>query len=199
MLAPGSEIIGGSNTNLFAMMSDVAGQVTDLNQSALKPLLQTLNNKIEKLGGILEVQAPQLMANLVAVSGDLAQKTPHITADVERMTGTMSTKVVNDANARHISESLENLQNLTQGMVETRHKLDSAMTNLDKMVGGNRETIDASFKDLRYTLQTLARSIDSITYNLEGTTRNFNEFSRQLRDNPGILIGGRRTEDGPKK
>ena len=140
MLAPGSEIIGGSNTNLFAMMSDVAGQVTDLNQSALKPLLQTLNNKIEKLGGILEVQAPQLMANLVAVSGDLAQKTPHITADVERMTGTMSTKVVNDANARHISESLENLQNLTQGMVETRHKLDSAMTNLDKMVGGNRET-----------------------------------------------------------
>jgi phospholipid/cholesterol/gamma-HCH transport system substrate-binding protein len=199
MLEPGSEIVGGSNANLFAMMSDVAGQVTDLNQSALKPLLQTLTIQIEKIGGIMDKQAPELMANLVAMSSDLAQKTPRITADVERMTGTLSTKVVNDVNARRIGDSLENLQNLTHGLEESRHKLDGTMTSLDKVVGGNRDTIDASLKDLRYTLQTVARSIDAVTYNLEGTTRNFNEFSRQLRDNPGVLIGGRRTEDGPKK
>jgi phospholipid/cholesterol/gamma-HCH transport system substrate-binding protein len=45
----------------------------------------------------------------------------------------------------------------------------------------------------------VARNIDSVTYNLESTSRNFNEFSRQLRENPGVLIGGTKParEDAP--
>jgi len=199
MLKPGSEIAAGSSANLFAVMSDVAGQVTDLNQTALKPLLATLNAQMEKLGAALEKQAPELLSNLVAVSADLKQKTPRITADVERMTGTLSGQVFNDANARRMSETIENMALLSRGLEDSRHKMDGALTALDKVVVGNRDTLDASLKDLRYTLQTVARTIDSVTYNLEGTSRNFNEFSRQLRDNPGILLGGRRTEDGPKK
>ncbi len=190
VLQAGAEIPGGGNANLFAAMSDVAGQMSDIGQTALKPLLITLNAELETLQPMLQQQAPQLLANLVAVSGDLAQKGPRITADVQHMTATLSTQVVNDANAQRLAQTLTDMQQAT-------HKLDATLTNLDRMVAGNQGTIDASLKDLRYTLQTVARSIDSVTYNLEGTTRNFNEFSRQLRDNPGILLGGRRTDDGP--
>jgi phospholipid/cholesterol/gamma-HCH transport system substrate-binding protein len=199
MLKPGADIAAGSSANLFAVMSDVAGQVTDLNQTALKPLLANLNNQMDKLGAVLEKNAPELLANLLAVSADLRDKTPRITSDVQHMTGTLSTQVITDANARRMSETIDNMAKLSRGLEESRHKMDGALAAIDKVVVGNRDTLDASLKDLRYTMQTVARSIDSVTYNLEGTTRNMNEFSRQLRDNPGVLLGGRRTEDGPKK
>ena len=192
LLPPGGEITPGANGNLFAMMSDVAGQVSDLSQNTLKPLLTTLNDQIGKA-------APQLLSDMAIVTGDLAAKTPRITSDIERMTGTLSAQVVTEANAQRVARSLDNVAQLTGGLEESRHKLDTTLASIDKVVSGNRETVDASLKDLRYTLQTVAGSIDAVTNNLEGASRNFNEFSRQLRDNPAVLINGRRAEDGPAK
>lgn len=200
MLKPGSEIPSGPAANIFAVMNDVAGQVSDLNQNALKPLIATLSARVDSLGKVLETQAPELMANLLAVTGDLAQKTPRITADVERMTGTLSTRVITDSNAERIRETLDNLATMSHGLQDTRRKVDGLVGSLDRVVGGSREPVEQSLKDLRHTLQTVARNIDSVAYNLDGTTRNLNEFSRQLRDNPGLLIGGRgRGEDGPAR
>ena len=198
MLPPGSEIAGGVNANLFALMNDMAGQVNDLNQTGLKPLLQTLNDHAERLGGLLDRGAPQLLADMLAISGDLAEKTPRITAQVEQVTSTLSGKVVTDLNARRMAKSIENVEHLTEGLRGSRRKLDATLAVVNHVVAGNSATVDASLKDLRYTLQTVARSIDSVTNNLEGATRNLDEFSRQLRDNPAVLIGGRHTEDGPK-
>lgn len=198
MLTEGAEIPGGPSANIFAVMNEMAGQVADLNQNALKPLLTTLNVRADALGKVLEEQAPEILANLAKITTDLAVKTPRITSDVERMTNTLSTKVVTEPNAERISQSIENVADLTAGLKDSRHKVDAVLNSLDKVVSGNRHEMDAAIKDLRYTLQAVARNIDSVTYNLEGTTRNLHEFSRQVRDNPGVLIGGNRGgTDGP--
>ncbi|MDO8605883.1 MAG: MlaD family protein [Phaeospirillum sp.] len=198
LLKPGAEIIPGQAANIFAVMNDVAGQVADLNQNALKPLLFALTQQVGTLGAMLEKHAPELVGNMLAVTADLAAKTPRITADVERMTGTLSSKVVTEANAEQIRQSLSNVAQLSAGLQESRRKVDSMLSSLDKTVTGNKDTIDQSLKDLRHTLQAVSRNIDSVTYNLDGTSRNLHEFSRQIRDNPGVLIGGtKRGEDGP--
>jgi phospholipid/cholesterol/gamma-HCH transport system substrate-binding protein len=44
-------------------------------------------------------------------------------------------------------------------------------------------------------MAAISRRIDSITGDLESTTRNMNEFSRQIRENPGVLVRGRETSD----
>lgn len=200
MLAPGSDITPGPAANIFAVMNDVAGQVTDISQNGLKPLLATLNMRVDALGQVLEKQAPELMTNLVALSNDLAAKSPRITANVAQMSDVLANKVVNDANAKRMEQSLQNVTELTSGLKESRVKLDNALTTVDKLVDGNRDSVQQSLKDLRYSLQAVARNIDSISYNLEGTSRNMNEFSRQLRENPGVLIGGTRAgPDGPGK
>lgn len=185
MLRPGSQIASGPSANMFAVMNDVAGQVADLNQNALKPLLATVTKQVESLGGLLEQQAPEIMANLLAITGD-----------VQRMSGRLETRVVNDANAALMSQSVGDIAELTAGLKDSRHRLDTMLGSLDGVVTGNRDEMAAAVKDLRYSLQAVSRNIDSITYNLESTTRNFHEFSRQLRDNPGLLIGGRRGEEG---
>lgn len=200
MLEPGSQIPGAPAANLFAVMNDMAGQVSRLNQEGLLPLLSNLNQRIDALGGVLEKQAPELMANLVSISADLAAKTPRITADVGAMTSTLSSQVVNEQNARHLTDSLRNMAELSAGLQDTRRKVDGAVGALDNMVAGNKGVIDASLKDLRYTLQTLARNIDSVAYNVDGTARNLQEFSRQIRENPAVLIGGNKPrDDGPPR
>ncbi|CAA7614290.1 MlaD family protein [Magnetospirillum sp. UT-4] len=198
MLPPGSSIPGGPTANIFAVMNDMAGEVAKLNQQGLLPLMATLNQRVDALGQVLEKQAPELMANLVTLTSDLAAKTPRITSDVQKMTGTLSTTVLNDANARHMADTIRNMAEMSAGLQDTRRHLDTVMASLDKTVVGNRGTVEAALKDLRYTLQAVARNIDSVTYNLEGTTRNFHEFSRQLRENPSVLLGGTKPGgDGP--
>lgn len=195
MLAPGSQIPGGPAANIFATMNDMAGQVAVLNQQGLLPLLSNINQRVDSLGALLEKQAPELLANLLAISTDLATKTPRITADVQKMTGTLSGQVLTEQNAQRIGQTLANVEDMTAGLKDSRHKVDAVLTALDKAVEKNGPTIEASLKDLRYTLQSVARNIDSVTYNLESSSRNFNEFSRQLRENPGVLIGGTKPRD----
>lgn len=198
MLAPGGTIPGAPAANIFATMNEMSGQLAQLNQEGLLPLMQTLNQQAATLGAVLEKQAPELMANLVAVTGDLAAKAPRITADVQKMTGTLSTQVLTEQNAERMAETIRNVAELSAGLQDSRKKLDTLLVGLDKAVDGNRGTVEASLKDLRHTLQAVARNIDSIAYNLDGTSRNFHEFSRQLRENPGVLLGGNKPrEDGP--
>lgn len=194
MLPPGSQIPGGPAANIFATMNEMAGQVAVLNQQGLLPLLANINAKVDVVGGLLEKQAPELLANLVAISSDLAVKTPRITADVQRMTGTLSGQVLTDQNAERIGQTLQNVADLSAGLKESRARVDVVLAMLEK----SSPVVEGSLKDLRYTLQSVARNIDSVTYNLESSSRNFNEFSRQIRENPGILIGGTKPrEDGP--
>ena len=193
-LAAGTEIPGANAANILATMNDMAGEVARLNQQGLLPLLATLNTQVEALGQILQRQAPDLLANLLALSADLAAKGPRITGNVERITGTLAERVVNERNAAAIATSLDNVAHLTAGLVETRRRLDSVAATLE----GNKGNIDQSLKDLRQTLQAVSRHMESIAYNLEGTSRNVHEFSRQIRDNPAVLIGGTKgAEDGP--
>jgi phospholipid/cholesterol/gamma-HCH transport system substrate-binding protein len=48
---------------------------------------------------------------------------------------------------------------------------------------------------MRHAVESIARHIDAINQNLEGASRNMYEFSRQLRQNPGLLLGGTPPKD----
>ena len=49
---------------------------------------------------------------------------------------------------------------------------------------------DKSLANLEYILSSVAQNIDSITRNIDGTPRNMSEFSRLIRQNPGLLLNG---------
>lgn len=213
VVPPGGVVEGGAAGNIFAVMTDVANEVSDLSQNSLKPLLATINRYVGNLGGVLEHQAPQLLDNLILVSRDLAEKTPRITSNVQDFssdltkTGDQINKILSDGNTEKLGQTLDNmnrfsgnLASLTQDLHSSRKQVDQLLANLNKTVESNQGKVGQSLDDLRYTLQTVSRSIDSVTRNLEGTTRNLNEFSREVRQNPGVLIGGtEKGETGPAR
>ena len=59
---------------------------------------------------------------------------------------------------------------------------------LDRLVAENDGEVAESLGNAAYILRSVAQSIDSISQDLEGSARNMNEFSRQIRQDPGVLF-----------
>ena len=204
-LAPGSEIEGESGGNLMSAVSKVAGEMGDLSQQSLRPFLNNLNQNVLVLGEMLRDNFPKLLVNMVDISADLAQKTPRITAEFEQFSQRVnqaSARMLSDTNLGRIDAAMGNAENITANLAvmskelqQTRAKVDQMLVGLDGMTKDNRENMSASTKDMRQILQVVARSIDSVTHNIEGASRNMNEFTRHIRENPSLLLGAKPPRD----
>jgi phospholipid/cholesterol/gamma-HCH transport system substrate-binding protein len=113
--------------------------------------------------------------------------------------------ITGDDNQRQIKDILErtntlslNLLKLSADFDRTRNRLDKLFTDSHDIVTKNREDIRVVVVELRNSLETISQNISVISYNLEMASRNMNEFSRQIRNNPGILIGGTPPKDMAK-
>ena len=73
---------------------------------------------------------------------------------------------------------------------------------MNTVVSENREGVSNTVRnasdtvrDLQSSVQVVADNIDAIMHYLEGSGRNMQEFTREVRENPGVLFGGRSSED----
>ncbi len=174
LLEPGGTLASRPSADVVGALSDVAGQVNVVMEESLRPMLE-----------------------------ELSQSLPAAAENLERITARASA-LLGEENVTRVSNILRNLEDtsgdaaaLVADLRQTRLAIDRVLGRVDDLVAGNEASIDQAVLDLQYTLDSVARRIDAVTHNLEGTTRNFNEFSRQIRANPGLLIGGREPVEGP--
>ncbi len=77
--------------------------------------------------------------------------------------------------------------------------MNLVMSSVKGMISDNREAVKMSVNDLRHVADTVARYVDSVNQNLDGAARNMYEFSRSIRQNPGLLLGGTPPADDAKR
>jgi phospholipid/cholesterol/gamma-HCH transport system substrate-binding protein len=203
LVAAGGEIVGGTPADAFSLMAQVAGQIGDLSESSLKPLIQHVDDIIQRIGSKTDVNLEQLFKSLQAIAADVQEKTPKITTDISAFTTQMNAtllqadKLVDDRNIESVRTILANIETASaqaQGaaadikVVST--KVQTLIDQLNAMVGDNRKNVDKSIANLEYILRSVSQNIDSITRNIDGTARNMSEFSRLIRQNPGLLLNG---------
>ncbi|SDH45219.1 MlaD family protein [Roseospirillum parvum] len=197
--------------NMFAALNEVASEITDLSQSSIRPLLQNLNNYVEALGGSLVGDAPTIVADLKTAAAALAEKVPEISQSVASFSRNLDQDVLGQGNRDSLRSTIENTRVAAEtfaalardlrdlkGEVATTvatlermiGKADQTMTGVAEMVDGNQVAVTDTIEEMRYTMKAISRRIDTITYNLDGTARNMFEFSRSIRQNPGLLLGG---------
>jgi len=193
-LKPGSEIKGTSASNFFATLADIGAEFGDLSNNSLRPLIDNVNNYIRQLGDATVQHLPEIMANLEKISGN-----------VERASGSIEKDILKAENRSHIDSVLANadrtaanLAAVSQGLDETRKLLNDSIASVNKVVTDNSGNVDESMRSLRYTLDTLARYVDDIAHNADATARNMSEFSRSIRENPGLILGGAARPDQAK-
>ena len=203
MVQPGGEIPGGSPADMFTLMSSVAAEIGDLSNSSLKPMLAKISDMIDRIGTSTEGNLNQLFGSLNSIARSVQDKTPQIANDLAKLTAQLNTemgqidKILSDGNVATIQRSLGHVEDAsanaaaaTKDLKTLSQKARTLADQLSNLVQTNTKNVDRSVSDLAYILRTLSQNIDAITHNLEGSTRNMNEFSRLIRQNPGLLLSG---------
>ena len=173
-LEPGDQIPSEEATNMLAVMTKAANEISDFILESLKP-------QIEGIVADLDDTMDQVKALLSP------QNTGRVTTILE--------------NLENVSQDVDGL---TEGLGGTRDQVDDVLARVDRvlvqvseLISENESELSASIVALHESLDAIARHADAIASNLETTTRNMDEFSQQIRRNPGVIVRGRSAGEEP--
>lgn len=211
-LKPGDRILSREAANLFDVVASVAGQISEMADSSLKPLLEQLTRGGGVLSDMLEDDGRIIVERVRDLVEDLSLRAPEITDDFESFANDLGSLGVNlNRSADELNEFLtpENrikVEGVLDHLDRAATSLDLLMIEANAMIGTANELLDANHEDvteatddLRYTAASVSRYVDSINHSLDGAARNMYEFSRQIRQNPGLLLGGTPPADNAEK
>lgn len=207
-LKPGDRVQSRQQDDLFSTVASVASDIKALTESDLKPLMSTVRETVKTFGDLLGGQGGALVGEVRALTHDLSTRLPAIVDDVEDLTAQLNATAVNidtmfsDKNRRQVDGILlkantvaERMAGFSEELTGTRERIDRLLETVDTMVVDNKLDVEAAIIDLRHVVDSVSRHVDAMNHNLEGAARNMYEFSRQIRKNPGLLLGGRAPDD----
>lgn len=202
---PDSEVSAQERADMFAAVANVAGDFGDLSQNFIKPLLGNVNTAVTQIneflaaggeGQLIATDARATMTLAREIMGDLRGRIPTLAGQLEDIladigdTSERLNTVLSPSNQTKIIGMIDNLNAATQKFDTVLITLNSILRDVDDLVLDEEGDVARMAKESRYIVESVARNIDSINQNMDGAARNMYEFSRQIRQNPGLLLGG---------
>ena len=192
-----------------ALIADLAVVADKLEQRGPQ-LIENVYDVAERAREMLGPPNSENLSNLLADMATASRNVAELTSD-ERLSQTVGNiqrasanldELLGEETVAKVRRALDDVANaarnvaaLSSELIATRAKVDALLDETHGLVADARPDIAQAVGDLRHTLHTIARHIDAITYNLEGSSRNIYEFSRQIRSNPGVLLSGKAPAD----
>jgi phospholipid/cholesterol/gamma-HCH transport system substrate-binding protein len=176
MAASGSELAGAESADIFSAMNELASQMSDLTRNQIAPMLKNLSGHVDSIASVLDKNTPELM-----------EQSRALLARLNHASDSMNDVLKSD-NRAALAGILANTQQLTQQLRGTQERLDDALRQLDSIAKENRPGVRDAVDDLRAILSALSGRIDSMSQHLEAASRNFDEFSREVRKSPNRLL-----------
>jgi len=189
-LTPGDTLQSQPSADLFTVMNNVAGDFAELSEHGIRPLLDSLNHTVQRVGGELETRLPQIMQDMQSLLAKLDNSATHLSGILNADTEQQARRVLDN-----VEVAAADLRALSGGLGEVKRDAHQLIQQLDGLLTESRPDLQQAVSDLRHVLEQVSRYSDVILQNLDATSRNMNEFSRQIRENPGRLLGGSVPQD----
>ena len=200
-LKPGAEVLTIPAGDVFGAMSSLASRIGAIVDTDIKPLLITFRSAVANINKFVAGDGITLVRDVSSLVKDVSERLPRIAEDVEIFTSNMNRageevmKLASSGNRKQIEVILRNMDATVKRFQDVLGSTKQVIGNLDKLVIDPKANVDGILKETRYIVDSVSRHIDSINQNMEGAARNMNEFSRQIRANPGLLLGGSPQQD----
>jgi len=207
-LKPGDRITTAPPADMFAAMSSIAGEFGDLSRNGLRPMVERMSGLVASADNLVANDLAQFIRALNDLAGGLQADVPEIATEVrhfaKQLNATLGSvqSILSDRNTTGVTNVVKNVEQMSAGFLDISKSLKGSIrqindivAKLDRVVETNDGKVNAAVSDARYIMQSLARNIDGFNHNISGTARNMNEFSRLIRQNPGLLLGGTPSED----
>lgn len=206
LLAPGNEIRGVQQADLFATLSAAASGLNDLSQTGVAPVLANLNQRISQVAeDVLRFRRDELSPFLATLDtrvnhglvGQAETVLTRLDASASRLQSILSAENERTiANfLTHVDDVAINLNALVQRIEGTRARMQGVLDSLDSLVDDNDDDVRATvlsaravLGEMETTLTTVNERMDTVMYNLDGSSRQLHELTRSLRDNPARIL-----------
>lgn len=179
----GAIIPGLPPADLFAQLSDVSNNITDITEDKVKPMLDMLYERLDSITAKIDNGIPGILDNINASTTELNQLMKS------------ANQILKSENVQNIDIFIANLAKLSNEMQKSVKALDSGLDNINGLVSDARGLIAADDSDMANILKTasksmmaLANKLDSITNEIESASMNLNEATNAIRKNPSSLI-----------
>jgi phospholipid/cholesterol/gamma-HCH transport system substrate-binding protein len=207
-LKPGERITSGPPADMFAAMSSIAGEFGDLSRNGLRPMVDRMTGLVSSADDLMKKDLTQFVGALNNLAGGLQSDVPQIAGELRHFTKRLNTtlgsvqSILSSRNTAGVTNVVKNVEEISEEFLDVSKSLQRSLlqindivAKLDQVVETNDGKINAAVNDARYIMQSLSRNIDNFNHNIGGTARNMNEFSRLIRQNPGLLLDGSPRED----
>jgi len=182
-LKPGASIAGVESTDVFKLVRRMSAQFQELSDQGLKPLLDTVNREIT--------------ANIPKLTRQTSNLLNQLNASAERLS-----QLLDSVDNRRVNNILNNTETMTSNLLKVSHQLSQSSREVNKLLQSASSLMDDNNKDLRQavidlriSMDVIANNINSVVGHIDNTARNMSEFSRQLRNNPGVLLNSKPPQD----
>lgn len=203
-LKPDQQVVSKERSDVFAVVSNVAGQLGDLMDSNIKPLLTNVNEAVTSVNKVIEKEGMTLFQDARQVTGDLselvklmARRVPKIADNIEQFSSRLNV-TANELQKLMTPGTREKIEDVIVNLDKATVSMEALIADLGGMMAGYDGDMKKTLGETRYIVESVSRHIDSINQNMEGAARNMYEFTRQIRQNPGLLLGSKTPEDKDK-
>lgn len=174
--APGSELKGVESSDIFAAVNELAGQLTELTRDQIAPLIKNLSQHVDSIASVIDKNTPEL----VEQSKRLLHRLNSASESVDDL--------LRPENRAAVAATLGNTRELSKDLIATQDRLRDTLEQVDSLIRENRPGVRDAVSDLRATLGAMSARMDSITQHLAIASRNFDEFSNEIRKHPNSLL-----------
>ena len=198
----GTIAVGGREADLVAQLARLTDSLQGLVEETIAPALAGIAEQIAALQQLLGTgsEDPGNRDRLAGVFESLKRLSADLEAAVDpgqlvRILGSV------EQVSQNLAGASATLTSRSQDVEQAVRRYGDLASDLRGLVKRNRPAIDRSVTDSQYLLQELAASLAPILEHIETATRNLAELSRDLRDNPAVIIQGREVQDnagGPR-
>ncbi len=175
-LAAGGELKGEEGGNLFIAMNGLASELTVLTRDQLTPLVHTLAQRVDSIGGAVDAATPELMHQARTLLEQL--NTASLALN----------DVLKPGNREALHATLAQVATLSRNLDGTRAALDKVLAEANAGIADNRADVRRAVQDLVDVLGTVSSRVDATTHHLESASRNLDAFSREIRAHPNRLL-----------
>jgi phospholipid/cholesterol/gamma-HCH transport system substrate-binding protein len=184
-LQPGATLRSARGVDLFSAMTELAADFGDLSENSIRPLLEAFSQVVKQVGGEIGSRVPVILDDTHRLVSRLEQSGSHLSEIMNAETVQKTQRILTNADS-----AFSDLRSLTEGLAQVEQESLKLMRKLDELVTGSQPDLQYAVAALRNILQQVSDYSSDILLNLDNSSRNMSEFSRQIRENPTRLLGG---------
>lgn len=169
ILTVGSHISGTQSNDVMTVIKSLSENINHLSTNLITPLVKQLKKDISVISGTMSHNLPKLTENLNL-----------LVVKLQRNSDAINT-VFSDTNQHKVS----GLINSANVMLSN---LESMSESINKLVQSNSHQVNKSIDNVNATTILLNKKLEVILNQIELSSQNINDFSNQIKNNPGAII-----------